>query len=132
MENVEKPNRAKMILVVNGSLKMGKGKVCAQVGHAVLGAYLNIEELSRFDEKSRLRLHSWESSGGAKIVVRANNLAEMKKAANDIKSLDSTIVTHIVADAGHTQVEPGSETVMAIGPAFSDEIDSVTNRFKLL
>lgn len=132
MENVEKPNRAKMILVVNGSLKMGKGKVCAQVGHAVLGAYLNIEELSRFDEKSRLRLHSWVSSGGAKIVVRANNLAEMKKAANDIKSLDSTIVTHIVADAGHTQVEPGSETVMAIGPAFSDEIDSVTNRFKLL
>jgi peptidyl-tRNA hydrolase len=35
-------NKAKMILIVNGSLKMGKGKICAQVGHAVIGAYLQI------------------------------------------------------------------------------------------
>lgn len=39
---VAKPNRAKMLFVVNGSLKMGKGKICAQVGHAVIGAYLQI------------------------------------------------------------------------------------------
>lgn len=32
-----------MLFIVNGSLKMGKGKICAQVGHAVLGAYLQIE-----------------------------------------------------------------------------------------
>ena len=38
-----KPNRPKMLFVVNGSLKMGKGKICAQVGHAVIGAYLQIE-----------------------------------------------------------------------------------------
>lgn len=37
-----KPRRAKMIFVINGSLKMGKGKICAQVGHAVIGAYLQI------------------------------------------------------------------------------------------
>ena len=71
---VVKPNRAKMLMVVNGSLKMGKGKICAQVGHAVIGAYLQIEETARFDELSRLRLHSWENSGGAKVVVKANNL----------------------------------------------------------
>ena len=38
-----RPRRAKMIFVVNGALKMGKGKICAQVGHAVIGAYLQIE-----------------------------------------------------------------------------------------
>ena len=38
-----KPNRAKMIFIVNGALKMGKGKICAQVGHGVIGAYLAIE-----------------------------------------------------------------------------------------
>lgn len=37
-----KPRRAKMIFIINGSLKMGKGKICAQVGHAVIGAYLQI------------------------------------------------------------------------------------------
>jgi peptidyl-tRNA hydrolase len=38
-----KLNKTKMILIVNGSLKMGKGKICAQVGHGVIGAYLQIE-----------------------------------------------------------------------------------------
>jgi peptidyl-tRNA hydrolase len=33
-----------MLFVVNGELKMGKGKICAQVGHAVIGAYLQIED----------------------------------------------------------------------------------------
>jgi peptidyl-tRNA hydrolase len=27
-----------MLFIVNGELKMGKGKICAQVGHAVIGA----------------------------------------------------------------------------------------------
>ena len=63
-----------MLFIVNGSLKMGKGKICAQVGHAVIGAYLQIEEVAKYDDLSRLRLHSWENSGGAKIVVRSKNL----------------------------------------------------------
>ena len=36
-------SRAKMLFVVNGELKMGKGKICAQVGHAVIGAYIQVE-----------------------------------------------------------------------------------------
>ena len=71
---VTKPIRAKMLFVVNGSLKMGKGKICAQVGHGVIGGYLQIEETSRFDERSRLRLNSWQNSGGAKVVVKAKDL----------------------------------------------------------
>lgn len=38
-----RPRRAKMLFVINGALKMGKGKICAQVGHGVIGAYLQIE-----------------------------------------------------------------------------------------
>lgn len=93
---VAKPNRAKMLFVVNGSLKMGKGKICGQVGHAVIGAYLQIEETSRFDERSRLRLSSWENSGGAKIVVRANNLEEMKKIKETLEKMEIGINTYIV------------------------------------
>ena len=36
------PIRPKMLFVINNQLKMGKGKICAQVGHAVIGAYLQI------------------------------------------------------------------------------------------
>lgn len=53
---------------------MGKGKICAQVGHAVIGAYLQIQQTTKWDERDRMRLFSWESSGGAKIVVKAQDL----------------------------------------------------------
>jgi len=35
---------------------MGKGKICAQVGHAVIGAFLQMEEEARYDERARVRL----------------------------------------------------------------------------
>ena len=60
-----------MLFIVNGELKMGKGKICAQVGHAVIGAYIQIEEEARYEEKARARLKNWEFNGGAKIVVKA-------------------------------------------------------------
>lgn len=49
-----------------------------------------------------------------------------------LKKLDIGINTYLVEDAGHTQIEAGSKTVLAIGPAFSDEIDPLTEHFKLL
>lgn len=48
-----------MLFIVNGSLKMGKGKICAQVAHAVIGAYLQIEEEAKYDQKSAIRLNAW-------------------------------------------------------------------------
>ena len=61
-----------MLFVVNGELKMGKGKICAQVGHAVIGAYLQIEEQARYNERAKIRLNNWESSGTPKIVVKVD------------------------------------------------------------
>jgi PTH2 family peptidyl-tRNA hydrolase len=66
-----------MLFIVNGELKMGKGKICAQVGHAVIGAYNQIEDEARFDEKSRARLESWNHQGTPKIVVKAETEKEM-------------------------------------------------------
>lgn len=36
------------------------------------------------------------------------------------KAREAGLNTHIVCDAGHTQVDPGSMTVAAIGPGDSD------------
>lgn len=38
----------------------------------------------------------------------------------------------VIRDAGRTQVEPGSLTVLAVGPALASEVDSVTGGLKLL
>jgi hypothetical protein len=48
--------RTKMLFIVNGELKMGKGKICAQVGHAVIGAFVQMEQEARYDERARVRL----------------------------------------------------------------------------
>lgn len=65
-------SRAKMLFVVNGELKMGKGKICAQVGHAVVGAYIQIEEEARYDQRAKARLSNWEGAGTPKVVVKAD------------------------------------------------------------
>ena len=49
------------------------------------------------------------------------------------KKLDELGVnTHLIEDAGHTQIKAGSKTVLGVGPAFSDLIDPITKHLKLL
>lgn len=48
-----------------------------------------------------------------------------------MKALKIGINTYVVEDAGHTQIKAGSKTILAIGPAFSNEIDPFTEHLKL-
>ena len=113
----------KMVLVVRNDLKMGKGKVAAQCGHAAIGAYRQM--LSK-DPKT---LHKWENIGAMKVVVKAQDEEMLFKVANEAISAGLNI--HIVRDAGRTQIAPGSKTVLCIGPGPSDTIDKVTGDLKL-
>jgi len=54
----------KMVMCVNMGLKMEKGKIAAQCGHAVLGAYK--ESTHRFPDK----VGAWEEIGQAKIALK--------------------------------------------------------------
>lgn len=114
----------KMILVVRNDLKMGKGKIGAQCGHAAVGAYQNCAK--RFPNLIR----RWDESGSAKIAVKVDSEAEMM---NIFKSArDRNLNTCLIRDAGRTQIAPNSKTVLAIGPASCYEIDQVTGHLKLL
>ena len=39
---------------------------------------------------------------------------------------------YLVRDAGHTQVEPGSVTVLGMGPDLNWKLDQITGSLKLL
>ena len=52
-------------------LKMGTGKIAAQVGHAVLGAYKQAME----DKAQKKKLNLWEFQGQPKIVVKVTSEA---------------------------------------------------------
>ncbi|XP_013119073.1 probable peptidyl-tRNA hydrolase 2 [Stomoxys calcitrans] len=114
----------KMVLVVRNDLKMGKGKVAAQCGHGAVGAYQNaVRQIPSV-------VRRWENTGCAKVALKVESEAEMmalKRAADR-----NNLITCLIRDAGRTQIEPNSKTVLAIGPAPVEKIDQVTGHLKLL
>ncbi|ALC45660.1 CG1307 [Drosophila busckii] len=114
----------KMVLVVRNDLKMGKGKIASQCSHGAVGAYQRAVKCT-----PRL-LRAWKNCGCAKIAVRVESEAELmtiKRAAEK-----NQLNTCLIRDAGRTQIEPNSKTVLAIGPAAAADIDRVTGHLKLL
>jgi peptidyl-tRNA hydrolase, PTH2 family len=115
---------SKMVLVVRTDLGMGVGKVAAQCAHACLGAY---EEAMRVDPGTVI---SWLEDGAAKIVLQVGS-------EHDLLQLEAQAIEHglihcLIQDAGRTQIAAGSRTVLAIGPAPADKIDTVTRHLRLL
>lgn len=49
-----------------------------------------------------------------------------------LKAIAKDINTCLIRDAGRTQIEPNSKTVLAIGPALSSQLDELTGHLKLL
>ena len=114
----------KMVLVVRKDLAMGTGKIAAQCSHGSLGAYLDSAQ------KRPHLVDAWMVQGQAKIVLQVESGQALLRIAAD--AITRGLVAHVVTDAGKTQVSPGSETVVAIGPAPAAEIDVVTGGLRLL
>lgn len=115
----------KMVFVVNTELRMGVGKIAAQVGHATLALYRHLQGQT----ERQADFKDWEDGGSKKIVLKGENhqqLLELKRKAYELH-----VPNVIVHDAGRTQVEPGSLTVFAL---FDDSstVDKVTGALKLL
>ena len=114
----------KQVIVVRKDLRMGVGKIAAQVGHA---AVLGVDESKKFDN---VWVRSWLNEGQPKIVVKVNSLEELLKIKRKAEKFMIPLV--IVQDRGLTQIPSGTVTCIGIGPAPSDIIDKVTSELKLL
>ena len=114
----------KMVFVVNHELKMGKGKIAAQVGHAAVKATLKSGEL-----RPEL-LDAWLSTGQEKICVKAVDAHHIEQIENQAKQVN--VLTSKIHDAGHTQIPAGSLTVLALGPDHDKKLDDLTGELKLL
>jgi len=117
-------DRQKMVLLVRCDLKMTTGKMCAQCGHASVGAVKSAMKRQPDVEKS------WENDAGAKIALKVNSEEELVKF--QAEAVQKGLITYLVVDAGRTQIAPNSKTVLAIGPGPAKVIDSITGQLKLL
>ncbi|MCU4752333.1 peptidyl-tRNA hydrolase Pth2 [Halobacteria archaeon AArc-curdl1] len=110
----------KQAIVARTDISMGTGKLAAQVAHASLSAY----------EKADTQLRNqWKQGGQKKVVLKGDSertLHELAAIADQ-----EGIPNAIVRDAGHTQLEPGTVTTLAIGPASDERVDRVTGDLSL-
>ncbi|WVQ66661.1 peptidyl-tRNA hydrolase [Kwoniella botswanensis] len=114
----------KLVLVVNDELKMTKGKIAAQAGHATLACAMTLKEAN-----PRL-FRAWQNQGQPKIALRCANTEELEILAAQARSLN--LCARTIRDAGRTQVAPGSKTIVGIGPGPARIINTVTGKLKLL
>jgi len=114
----------KQAIVVRSDLKMGKGKVAAQVAHASLATA----------EAAQLRKRSWyegwKVEGQAKIVLKVDSEEELNELFQKAKS--AGLPATLIQDRGLTQVEPGTVTCLGIGPGPDAQVDGITGKLKLL
>lgn len=115
----------KMVFVANMELKMGIGKLAAQVGHATLSLFLEIQHNKAFEAD----LNSWLSNGSMKIVLKGRNAEELIDLFK--KAKEAGLPAYIIQDAGRTQIAPGSRTVLGIFGS-NEEVDKITGELKLL
>jgi PTH2 family peptidyl-tRNA hydrolase len=113
-----------MVMVVRSDLKMGKGKIAAQCSHAAVAAYRGLLK------SNPELLYQWESGSQPKVVLRASDEDELNQLA--MKAKQAGLESHIIRDAGRTQIAPGSKTVLGVGPGSISTIDEVTGHLKLL
>jgi PTH2 family peptidyl-tRNA hydrolase len=111
----------KQVIVVRSDLRLGKGKLAAQVAHASLESYLRASEK---DQKK------WFEENQKKIVLKVENeekLIEMLE-----KAKRAGLPSVLIRDAGLTQIPPGTKTAVGIGPAETEKIDRITGELALL
>lgn len=116
--------RVKQVIAARTDLKMGKGKLAAQVAHASLAAAE--EAMARREEW----FEDWKADGQKKVVVKVGSEKELEELF--IEAKHSRLPASLINDRGLTQLEPGTATCVGIGPAPDAQVDAITGKLKLL
>ena len=116
--------RYKQVIVFRSDLRLSKGKIAAQAGHAAISA----AEEARKRHKEWWK--AWMKEGQCKIAVKVRSekeLLELEKQAKDL-----ALPCALIIDRGLTEVPPGTVTCLGIGPAPAEKIDRITGMLPLV
>lgn len=124
----------KQVIVVRKDLGMRKGKIAAQVAHASMKFLFENNDAEKFGElKVKLSPAEtlWMTSGHAKIVVSCDSEEELRELM--LKAELANVDAYPIIDAGHTEFHGvPTLTCAAFGPDYSEAIDEITGKLKLL
>ncbi len=114
----------KQVMVVRDDIEMSRGKLAVQVAHASLSAAENARK-NKPDWSKK-----WKKEQQKKVVVKASSEKELRTLKKKAKKLD--IPKALISDAGFTELESGTTTVLGLGPGPESEIDKITGNLSLL
>ena len=113
-----------MVIVVRTDIKMSKGKVAAQAGHAAVSA-------AEYARKNRPEWWMpWISEGQCKIAVKAKSEQEINELER--KARNEGLPVAMIVDRGLTEIPPNTTTCLGIGPAPAYKVDAITGKLSLL
>ncbi|MFA4946154.1 MAG: peptidyl-tRNA hydrolase Pth2 [Candidatus Micrarchaeia archaeon] len=114
----------KQAIILRSDLGMGKGKLVAQ------GAHSSLEAFHEAQRNNALAAIAWRQGGAKKITLKVDSEAALLELHAQAKR--AKLPCALIRDAGHTQVEAGTITALAIGPASDGAVDKLTGDLKLL
>ena len=137
--------KSKMMIVMRRDLKMRKGKIAAQAGHACIDAILKalIKEGRLVDfeknadglafkntEKLCSPLSDWFNYGCVKVCVYVDSEEELLDIA--LKAKERGIIASVITDAGMTEFHGApTKTCLALEPLPADIADELTGDLPL-
>ena len=137
--------KSKMMIVMRRDLKMRKGKIAAQAGHASVDAILaalckegRMADLEMTSEGMALKntgkpdtpLSEWFKYGSAKICVYVDSEEELISIAN--KAEERGIIASVITDAGMTEFHGvPTKTCLALEPLAAHIADEITGGLPL-
>lgn len=116
--------RFKQVIVFRSDLKLSRGKMAAQAGHAAVSA----AEETRKNKRGWWK--AWIDEGQCKIVVKVKSEKELLELEKQAK--ESALPCALIVDRGLTEIPPGTITCLGIGPAPTEKIGKLTGALPLL
>ena len=113
-----------LAVLVRKDLDMSPGKTAAQVAHAAVGCSLKARK------QAASLFERWRSEHGRIVVLGVEGLDELDAHRQEAQS--HRLVHHAVTDAGRTEVDPGTVTVLGVGPAHSSVLDVLFGQLEAL
>ena len=113
----------KQCIVVREDLKLSAGKLAVQVAHAAVMA------VERAEKSDKSAVSEWKSEGQKKVVLKVPGVSDLFRLREEAER--AGIPSAIVADAGLTEIPPGTITALGLGPAPSKQLDKIAGKLKL-
>ncbi len=114
----------KQCIVIRDDLKLSPGKLAVQVAHAAVMA------LERAEKTDKSVVSRWKAEGQKKVVLRVPGVQDIFRLREEAEQ--AGLPSAIVADAGLTEIPPGTITALGIGPAQNKQMDKVTGKLRLV